>query len=245
MSRGMTSGMKTAIAAGVVYPVLFGRFDFLGGTIYANNSNVSIPWDGHDWTGLGHFVSVQGVNETADISANNVSFTLSGVPSSLLAELFTNRSRGRGCALYLGCFTSAGALIADPQMIFSGRMDQPAINDQGVEASISITAESRLIDLQRPRERRFTDQDQKTYYPTDNFFKFVTGLQDKQILWGTGGTGVVTAGGGGGATNQSFGGGGYNGGANNSNFTVGNNYRGTNSLGQNIDGLGRNGFTNI
>lgn len=245
MSRGITSAMITAIAAGTVYPILFGEFDFSGGTIYVNNGPFPVTWNAHTWVGLGKFVSVQPIRETADVNANNVSFVLNGVDSALIAELFGNRSRGRWCYLWLGCFNSSGTLLADPQMVFAGRMDQPVINDQGQTASINLSAESRLVDLQRPRERRYTDQDQKAYYPTDTFFMFVAGLQDRQIQWGSGGgnSDIGPAGNGSGPTAGPTG----SGPSNNSGPYYGNNtmsnggtFTGTNGLGQDIRGLGGN-----
>lgn len=186
MSRGLTSAMKAAVLAGTVYPIMFGQFNFAGGTIYVSTWLGPVVWNSVTWQGLGNFVSVQPIKETSDVSANSVSFVLSGVPPSLVTEVFNNRSRGRPCTLWFGCYSAAGALLADPQVIFAGRMNQPAIADQGADCTISLSAESRLVDLQRPRERRYTDQDQKNYYPTDNFLKFVAGLQDRQILWGPG-----------------------------------------------------------
>ena len=184
MSRGLTSAMRTAVASGTVYPIFFGEFDFSGGIVYVHSGFGPVVWNSKTWLGMGKFVSVQPVNETSDVAANNVSFSLSGVPSSMISEVFNNRSRGRPCTLWFGCFSSSGTLLADPQVIFSGRMDQPVLNDQGSECTVNVTAESRLIDLQRPRERRFTDQDQRNYFPSDGFFKFVAGLQDRVINWG-------------------------------------------------------------
>jgi hypothetical protein len=59
--------------------------------------------------------------------------------------------------------------------------------DEGPETStIAMSIESRLIDLERPRIFRFSDQNQKTRYPTDKGLEFVEDLQDKQFNWGRG-----------------------------------------------------------
>ena len=63
-------------------------------------------------------------------------------------------------------------------------MDLMTIEDGGETASISVTAESRLIDLNRAKERRFTDNDQKIDYPDDKGLQHIQGLQEKQISWG-------------------------------------------------------------
>jgi hypothetical protein len=54
-----------------------------------------------------------------------------------------------------------------------------------------MTAESRLMDFKRPREVRYTDEDQQTFYPTyasitlpDLGLEFVNDIQEKAIYWG-------------------------------------------------------------
>jgi len=78
----------------------------------------------------------------------------------------------------------ADELIADPITLFQGRMDQMQAKENGDTATIALTLESNLIDLNKARERRYTDQDQKSDYPSDLFFEYVTGLQNKSITWG-------------------------------------------------------------
>jgi hypothetical protein len=77
-------------------------------------------------------------------------------------------------------------IIADPFKCFEGRFDVPDIVDEGARATISARYESRLIDLDRVRARRYTDEDQKLDYPTDKGFEYVPSLQDAQIPWGNG-----------------------------------------------------------
>jgi len=68
--------------------------------------------------------------------------------------------------------------------MFSGRMDTMSIKDSGDTANISLTAESRLIDLERSRERRYTSEDQKIDYPNDKGLEFIADLQNQEIVWG-------------------------------------------------------------
>lgn len=186
MSRGLTSAMQTAIAAGNVYPVLFGWFDFTGGAVRVCSHNQSVSWDAQTWTGLGDLVRVEPVRESREVRAQSLSFVLAGISSTLIGEVLANRSRGRECALWFGAFNSAGVLLADPVKIFSGRMDQPTIEDTGDTCTVTIAAESRLVDLQRSRERRYTDADQQNLYSGDLGLQYVAGLQNREIVWGQG-----------------------------------------------------------
>ena len=200
MSRGLSSAYKTAAAAGNVTPGLLGYFDFSGGIVRLWTGAGDLSWGGNTFTGAGDLVNVTPVQETNEVRANGLTFRLNGVPSAMITRTLAENYRGRACKLWLALFDSSNAIIADPLLLFSGRMDQCLIEDTGDTCSINVTAESRLVDLQRPRERRRTDEDQQNLFASDLGLEFVAGLQDRELLWG-GGTsqtsGVAAAGGGG------------------------------------------------
>ena len=60
----------------------------------------------------------------------------------------------------------------------------PNIEDGEQTCLITMTYESRLIDLLKPREFRYTHESQRLFDPTDRGFEVVTSLQDKEISWG-------------------------------------------------------------
>lgn len=186
MSRGLTTDFKTAAAAGGVTPALLGHFDFSGGVVRVWNGVGDLSWGGNTYTGLGDLVGVSPVTETNETRANGMRFSLNGIPSTLITRILAEGYRGRAAKLWLALFNSSGAIIADPMLVFSGRMDQCLLDDSGETATCTITAESRLVDLQRPRERRRTDEDQKSLFSGDRGLEYVAGLQDKEIVWGGG-----------------------------------------------------------
>ena len=73
--------------------------------------------------------------------------------------------------------------VGDPQIIFSGRIDNLQIAF-GETAEIVCNLENRLADWLRPRIRRYTDADQKDLYPGDRGLEYVAAAVDKEIVWG-------------------------------------------------------------
>jgi len=62
-----------------------------------------------------------------------------------------------------------------------------SVNDDGQEATIIMTAENKLVDFRRPRETRYTHEEQQNLYPVSPFdlgLEFVNAIQEKQIYWG-------------------------------------------------------------
>jgi hypothetical protein len=73
-------------------------------------------------------------------------------------------------------------VLADPIGPFKYRMDVGGIT-RGSNPVITISAESPMADYDRPRVRRWTDEDQRAVYPDDTFFSRVPSLQEMEILF--------------------------------------------------------------
>lgn len=184
MSRNLTAGVITEINAAELRPILLFQGDFTTGTVRAWSGYGDLSWNGQTWTGTGNLLTVSAIQEAAETVANGASITLSGIPSELISLALGSVRQGANGKIYLGFLTTANAVISDPVLVFEGRLDVPIIEENGETATIAIAYESRLIDLERPRESRYTDQDQKRVYPGDRGFEFVAKLQDQVVVWG-------------------------------------------------------------
>lgn len=185
MSREITSAQSAAAAAASVRCELFCLLDFAGGVVRLWTGQGETSWGGATWLGVGTFGGVSPVEETRSVQANGVQLSLSGIPSELVALALTEHYRGRQASLWLALYnTTTGAMLDTPLQIFSGIIDTMELNDSGETSTIVLSVESRLIDLERTRERRYTDEDQQELYPGDLAFEFVESLQNKDIRWG-------------------------------------------------------------
>jgi len=72
----------------------------------------------------------------------------------------------------------------EPFTVFDGFMDRMDIQDSGETANVAVNCESALIALQNPKIRRYTSEDQKIDFPSDEGFDFVSDIQDLVIVWG-------------------------------------------------------------
>jgi len=184
MSRNITTAFNNILESDNLSPFLAVDLAFDGGNFVAWTGYGNITFFGTTFVGSGDFLNVSQISETADIQANGINITLSGIPSDLISSALNETYQGRPAKLYLGLLDANGAVVSDPYLVFSGRMDTMGIEDSGDTANIGLTAESRLIDLERSRERRYTSEDQKIDYPNDKGLEFIADLQDKEIVWG-------------------------------------------------------------
>ena len=183
MSRDLSAAVISEIDATELQPFLLFRGEFASGVVRAWSGIGDLSWDGQTWVGTGSLLQVSDIEEAAETVANGIAVTLTGVPLELISVALGAVRQGRDGRIYLG-FLSNGAVVIDPVLVFQGKLDVPVIEEDGDTATIAIAYESRLIDLQKPRESRYTDKDQQRAFPGDLGMSFVPSLQEKTLNWG-------------------------------------------------------------
>lgn len=186
MSRDLSTALKNALQADAVNPIFLVAAYFDGGTTRLWSGLGDLSWNSQTWLGTGSLIQIDTLEEPQEIKANGTKVTLSGIPSANIALALDEPYQGRPLEIYLGAMDSSNTVIVDPVQMFSGFMDIMSITEGSETASITMTVENRLIDLERARISRYTSGDQNILYPADKGFDFVPDLQDKRIKWGGG-----------------------------------------------------------
>ena len=165
----------------VAAPVVLVELDFASGPFRAWTGLGQLHWAGKVFEGVGSIGAVGEVEETVELRAVRLTLALSPVPQEVVDIALAERSfRLRPARLWGALLDAEGAFVADPFPLWAGLMDTMQVVD-GAEPRISLTCESRLVDLERAEVRRYTDADQQAEYPGDRFFEFVPALQEAEI----------------------------------------------------------------
>jgi hypothetical protein len=185
----------------------FGGVNIESGPLYFWTGLGDLTIGNITYTGTGSMLQISEVKETADIAAAGATLTLSGIPTEILALALQEPYQGRLCYIKFGMIGANkdfllkqdGSFIlledssaidistGDPNVLttlFTGYMDQMAIEEGPDTSIISLAVESKLIDLDRPRVQRYTSASQKARYANDLAFDFIPDLQDKPLSWG-------------------------------------------------------------
>ncbi len=196
MSRELTAAAETASQAGVARPVMLVELDFPSGFVRVNSTDRTIaldpggsPSQAEDFLGIGRLGSVSAIAESSELQASGVKLSLSGIPPSHIAAAF-ERAQGRPGRIWLGFLDETYRLVIDPVLVFSGLIDDTTI-DLGSLAKVTLSVENRMIAWERPKVRRYTNEDQQQRFADDKFFEFVNPTVEKELLWGVGSTNQV------------------------------------------------------
>lgn len=183
MSRDLEAGLVGEITAPALAPVLLAEFLFDAGSVRLWNGLGNLTALGNTYLGAGTLLALSQYEETSKLEAKGITFTLSGLSSSIISTALQEPYQGRECSLYIGALDSAGVLVSAPYRLFQGYMDVMEISESGETCSVSVSAESRMIIINRTKERRYTAEDQKAEFAGDLGFDFVTAMQDREIIW--------------------------------------------------------------
>lgn len=206
MSRDLSTLTIEAINDDTVHPFFAVELMFDGGNVLRmwTGQGTLVLADGTEWAGAGTLLNISTVEETSELAVKGATITLTGIPSEVISLALSQPYQGRVCNIYFGTFTTGNVLQENSDYIllqdgskievqstskgfnsiFSGYMDQMNIAEDAETASIELSVENKLIDLERARVARFTSGYQKSIYPGDLGLDFVEDLQDKNVSWG-------------------------------------------------------------
>jgi len=186
MTRTIPSSITALLGDATIEPYYAVDLDFPSANLRLWTGYGDRTINSATYLGSGDLMQIDGLEEAADLSSRGTTLTFSGVPSNLVSYALTEHYQGHLCTVYWGLKS-----VSDVVEIFSGYMDQMTIQDDGESAVIQLKVESRLITLERPNIRRYTQASHDAVIATegysnttDTFFKWVTQLQDKQVPWG-------------------------------------------------------------
>ena len=143
------------------------------------NRTINVGGTNQVFTGVGALLNIAAAEEVGDLSAKGMVLTLTGLNSSIISLALQEPYQRRRAKVYLG-----EQSVTPVVEIFSGFMDTMQISDEPETATVVLTIESKLVELERSRNWRYTDESHKARYSGDSFFSFVQDIQDQQVAWG-------------------------------------------------------------
>jgi hypothetical protein len=189
MPRNLSPAVLAALAAPQKSMALFLEIVFVTETVWlwsglGNMSSAGPAWDpaatfpyNQTFTGLGWMGRIESVPQNSELTAENMTLQLSGIPAELLGDTINAVRLSGSAQLWLGFFSS-GVLLADPLQLWDGELDVPTVSDGGDTCTVSITVENSLLALNLASNRRFTTLDQQLDFPGDSGFDYVCAMQD-------------------------------------------------------------------
>lgn len=182
MTRAIDSATRAAVTAGHVSYAYFVEMGFTQ-PLRVCSAAYDMVWNGYVWLGLGMLGSIEPIQEQATLEAIGVRMTLAGVPSDVIAITLAEQYQGKSCQIWFAPLREDLQLAVQPVRLFSGRMDTMD-TEVGDTATVTVSAESRMVAWDTAKTRRYNNEDQQSRYPGDRGFEFVAQMVEKTLRWG-------------------------------------------------------------
>lgn len=160
------------------------KAEFDTDTLHVWSGDYDLTIGGDTYIGTGTLLSISNIEDTLELKSSGLSVSLAGMDATVLDLALTENYQNRFITVYLGYLSGGTDTVAGTMTLFKGRMQSMTINDDPNGSTISVDAENRLIDLQRPSNLRYTKESQQFISDGDTCFDRVQSLQDKEIIWG-------------------------------------------------------------
>lgn len=188
--RDLHADAAAEVQAGVVAPIGMVEIDFDSATMRLWTGVGELVWNGDTFTGAGdagatgngQLGQISAIEETAELRAVGIRLQLSACAPEVLAIANDEDWQGRAVRVYYAALRGR-AFIGEPLLIFKGIVDVMTLVE-GEQAAIAVQCESKQIDLERTRARRYTSEDQRAEFPGDKGLDAVAALQDLELHWG-------------------------------------------------------------
>lgn len=182
MSRSISASLLTALSSDVCEPFYAVELFFDSSTLrlWSGVGNKDINTGStQTFTGTGSLLSIGPTDETGDLSAKSMSVSLTGLDSSIISLALQEPYQRRQAKVFMG-----EQSVSDVVQIFSGQMNTMNIVDAAESSTVELIIESKLVELERAANWRYTDENHQSRQDGDTFFSYVQAIQDVSVAWG-------------------------------------------------------------
>ena len=142
-----------------------------------------LTFEGETYLGNGWLVAPSDWKETLANQAFGQSITLTSVPLSIVALMFTQVSQANTGRMAILFFNNDRELVGSFNS-FSGDLDSVKLSEGPLSSSVELSYESKQVRMREKRDLRLTDASHRVDYPDDKGFEYLSQISGKRIYWG-------------------------------------------------------------
>lgn len=181
--RALSAPVLAALASGSAALVQMIYLDFENSPIALNLSNWDLPWDGITYKGAYGLGAISTVTDKPG-EVQGLTLELFGDGVTLARALDdADQVQGTPCVVRTAILETTNYTVVDAPIEWAGYLDTMTVAEDGQSASVSVSAESRAVDLLRGNPSFYSDADQRAIDATDGSFAYVVDQLDKPLIW--------------------------------------------------------------
>jgi len=182
MTRSLSASLIAELATNKLNPV---ELVYLGVStgFYFTDHYKDISFNSNTYTSSSLFLGSSEASESSEVSVDNLVVKFSGADQTLISLFLNNDYMDKRAWVYRGFLDSDQNLIADPFLLFDGRIENMNIEEDTKSSVVAISIASHWADFDKVKGRKTNTSSQKLYFSTDVGFDYAS-QTSKDIKWG-------------------------------------------------------------
>ena len=182
MARSLTSAVKSQLAGNKLNPVTVVYLGIASGSRYTDHYK-DITYDSNTYTSSSLLLGISDVSESNEVAVDSMTVVFTGADQTIISLLLNNDYMDKEAEVYKGFLDSSQSLIADPFLLFKGRIESFAINEDANSSQVSVSIASHWSDFDKVKGRKTNTNSQELFFSGDVGFDYSSqSVQD--IKWG-------------------------------------------------------------
>ena len=170
MTRSLTSAVKTELATNDIRPVHLITIGFAtpvnitdcSFSLTSSVSGASVTYSASDF-----ILGISEINEQTDIGKSSLTLSLSGADQTFISIVLNENVINDSVDIYRGFLNDSNALIADPFLIYKGKIDGFTINESDKDSTVNLSIVSHWADFEKKNGRKTNNTSQQRFFSTD------------------------------------------------------------------------------
>jgi len=180
--RTLSAPTLAALASGSVAIVQMVHLAF-SSPIALNLSNWNLTYGGVTYLAANGLGTISTLTDKPG-EVQGITFELFADASYIALALdAADEVQGTVCTIRTAIIETTNYTVLDAPVEWLGRLDKMAIVEDGNQAGVQVSAESKAVDLMSGNPMFYSDADQRTVNAYDGSFKFVVSQSDKPVVW--------------------------------------------------------------
>tara|TARA_X000001382_G_C3116469_1_gene161727 strand:+ start:258 stop:812 length:555 start_codon:yes stop_codon:yes gene_type:complete len=182
MARTLTTAVKNELATDSLQPVTLVYIGVSSGSRYTDHYK-DITYDSNTYSASTLFTRLSSVSESSEIQVSNITLSFTGVDQTITSLFLNNIYLEKEAEIYKGFLNASEQVIADPFLLFKGRIESFSLDETENSSDVNIVIASHWADFSKIEGRRTNTGSQQLHFSSDKGFEFAS-QTTQDIKWG-------------------------------------------------------------
>ncbi len=128
MTRTLTTAVKNELATDSLQPITLVYINVGTGFRFTDHYK-DITYDSNTYSASSLFTRLSSVTESSEIEVSNITLSFSGADQTIISLFLSNSYMEKEAEVYKGLLNTSEAVIADPFLLFKGRIESFSIDE--------------------------------------------------------------------------------------------------------------------